>query len=298
MYRIWASRPAVPAIAHVAITGASSGLGAALAEAFAAPGVRLALSARNVGRLERVAAACQALGAEVESTIVDVTDRDGLAKWLTNTDERAPVDLVIANAGRTGGVGPDDLDEDSETVRALFQVNVQGVVDTVTPLLPRMRSRRQGRIAVMSSLAALCPIPGAAGYSASKAAVKCWGEALRSRVAADGIAVSVVCPGFVETPMTQRLSLARPMAMDAATAAKRIRIGILRGRPLIAFPTRLAWGVRLLPLLPARWADALVRPFDYRVLESEQASPPASTTERRPPRHSDGQATSIARRVA
>ncbi len=274
----FANRRKRPArIGHVAITGASRGLGAALAEVFAAPGVRLSLSARHAGRLRAVAEACRRHGAIVATAVVDVTDRAAVTGWLEAADRAAPVDLLIANAGCTGGLDPRTGDDNPETVRTLFAVNVQGVVDTVTALLPQMRARGEGRIAVVSSLAAYCPVPGAAGYAASKAAVKAWAEALRSRVAGDGVVVSVICPGFIDTPMTRRLvSRARPMPIDAPAAARRIRAGVERGRPLIAFPTVFALGVRLLPLLPSRWVDALIRPFDYQVLPED--SPPMDRT--------------------
>jgi len=157
---------------HVLITGASSGIGEALALAYARPGVLLSLSGRDEARLSEVAAGVATRGASATETILDVRDRDATAAWAIDADQRRPVDLVIANAGISGGThgGP----ESAEQTRAVFAVNLDGVVNTVLPLVPRMLERRAGQIALISSLAGHRGFPGAPAYCASKAAVKVW----------------------------------------------------------------------------------------------------------------------------
>ncbi|HSK39407.1 MAG TPA: SDR family NAD(P)-dependent oxidoreductase, partial [Arenibaculum sp.] len=184
---------------EILITGASSGIGAALALDYAGPGVTLALGGRDAGRLAGVAAACQAQGARVEPSRVDVTDRAAMADWIAGTDARRPLDLVIANAGVAEGVseGPGDFD----LVRSIIAVNLIGTLNTLEPALAGMRARRRGQIALMSSVAALRGMPGAHGYCASKAAVKALAEGLRAPLRDEGIAISVILPGFVRTPM-------------------------------------------------------------------------------------------------
>ncbi|MFO1037394.1 MAG: SDR family NAD(P)-dependent oxidoreductase [Geminicoccaceae bacterium] len=230
---------------HVLITGASSGLGAALALAYAAPGVKLALFARDEERVREVAEQCRAKGAAVAALLVDVTDAEAMEQAVTLVDDAAPVDLVIANAGIAGTMLGGD------GVARLFAVNVMGVVHTVEPLLPRMRERHRGQIAIMSSLASFVARPGTAAYCGSKAAVRIWGEGLRQRLAADGVRVSVICPGFVDTPLTRRNPFPMPMLMDAESAAHLIKRRLARDDGRIAFPWPMYVGALVAGMLPA-----------------------------------------------
>ncbi|GGB50638.1 short-chain dehydrogenase [Tistrella bauzanensis] len=244
---------------HIAITGASSGLGAALVRAYAAPGVRLALHGRDAARLDSVAAAARASGATVDTALFDVTDAGAMADWLTRADTTFPLDLVIANAGISGNEAASGGTVSADVTRAIFAVNVDGVVNTVLPAANLMLGRGRGAIAIISSLAGYRGQPGAPAYAASKAAVKAWGEGLRPRLAKGGLHVSVVCPGFVRTPMTGRNRFPMPYLMEADRAAAIIRRGLCRNRARIAFPWQLAAVVWLLAALPASWADALLR---------------------------------------
>jgi short-subunit dehydrogenase len=231
---------------HVLITGASSGIGAALARAYAAPGMRLALFGRDEGRARAVAEDCRAKGALVACVLVDVTDSEAMADAVGLVDDAHPLDLVIANAGVSGAV----LGGDAGVAR-LFAINVMGVVHTVEPVIPRMTARGRGQIALMSSLASFVVRPGTEGYCASKAAVRVWGEGLRARLRPQGIAVSVICPGFVDTPLTRLNRFPMPQLMAAEPAARLIRAGLARDRGRIAFPTALYWGARFAGLFPA-----------------------------------------------
>jgi len=250
-----AARPRVPS--SILITGGSGGIGAAIARVYAAPGVTLALGGRDAARLERVAEACRAAGAAVGVASADVRDAERLAAWIAEADTRAPLDLVIANAGVSAGTGGSGETEDQ--ARRIFDTNVAGVINTVMPAVGRMRPRRRGQIAIMASLAAFRGFPGAPAYCASKAAVRVWGEALRGHLHGSGIAVSVICPGYVRSPMTAVNEFPMPLLMDAERAARIIRRGLQRDRARIAFPWRLYAAVRLLSALPPGLTDPLLR---------------------------------------
>lgn len=241
----------------ILITGASSGLGDALARAYAGPGAFLALVGRDSARLARVAEACRVAGAQVASAARDVTDAAGLASWIVDLDRTHPFDLVIANAGISAGTG--DGSETPEQTRRITAVNVEGVMNTVTPLIGPMTSRGRGQIALMSSLAAFRGFPGAPAYCASKAWVRIWGEALRADLAPAGVEVSVICPGFVKTRMTQANRFHMPLLMTAERAAQIIVRDLAANRGRIAFPWRMYALVRLVAALPGPLMDALLR---------------------------------------
>jgi len=241
----------------ILITGASSGLGAALARAYAAPGACLSLTGRNGDRLAAVARGCAARGTEVETETVDVLEHERLTAWIEARAAAAPLDLLIANAGISAGTGGDG--ENEAQTRRILATNVDGVVSTVMAALPSMRARGHGQIALMSSLAAFRGFPGAPAYCASKAAVRVWGEALRGQLAGDGIAVSVICPGYVKTPMTEVNRFSMPLLMDSDRAARIIRRGLARDTARIAFPWRLYALVRLIAALPPALTDPLLR---------------------------------------
>ena len=246
----------VPPPTSILITGASSGIGAALAKAYAADGVTLALSGRDRQRLDAVARACRDAGARVTAETIDVVERDAMARWVTAADDAAPLCLVVANAAisaQTRGAG-----DDEEQVRDIFAVNVAGVLNTVLPAIPRMRRRRLGQLALMSSIAGFRGLPGAPAYSASKAAVKVYGEALRGRLAADGVGVSVVCPGYVRSRMTAGNEFPMPFLMDAERAAAIIKRGLGRGKARICFPLPMHCAAWLLGALPPSWTDPIV----------------------------------------
>ena len=242
----------------ILITGATSGIGAALALTYAGPGRALALTGRHEGRLDAIAGQCRERGAEVATAMLDVTDGEALAGWIAARDQDQPLDLVIANAGISGGADAAGGGEGAGQARRIFAVNLDGVVNTVMPAITLMRARGRGQIALMSSLAGFRGFPGAPAYCASKAAVKAWGESLRGSLAGDGIAVSVICPGFVRSPMTDVNSFPMPLLMDTSRAAALIvrRLAANQGR--IAFPWPmylLAW---LIGALPPRLTDRLL----------------------------------------
>lgn len=241
----------------ILITGASSGLGAALARAYARPGVHLHLGARREELLADVAAVCREKGSKVAVEIIDVTARNDMAEWVARAHSQRPLDLVIANAGISGGTY--DGIESDEQVRAIFSVNVDGVLNTVLPAMPLMIGQGRGQIGIMASLAGYRGFPGAPAYCGSKGAVKIWGEGLRGDLAAHKIGVSVILPGFVETPMTSVNSFKMPFLMSADRAAAIMRRGLEKNKARIAFPWPTACFAWLLGALPPAWTDSVLR---------------------------------------
>jgi short-subunit dehydrogenase len=165
--------------------------------------------------------------------------------------------LVIANAGISGGA--QGIGHGLDATRPILSTNIDGVVNTVLPALERMQQRGQGQIALMSSLAAFRGLPGSPAYCASKAAVKSWGEALRVRYAREGVQISVICPGFVESRMTADNPFPMPLLMDGDRAALIIQNGLKRNRGRIAFPLGTYAASWLLDVLPTPLSDWLVR---------------------------------------
>ncbi len=234
----------------IVITGASSGIGAALARSLAAPGRMLALLGRNAERLESVAAACRAKGATCSLASLDVTDTDGLSTFLEEVGCEAPIDLLIANAGILEGRSADQAVEDGKVARRVLETNLLAAVDIVHLVLPAMRRERRGQIVLVASLASLVPLPDAPAYSASKAGLLSYGLALRDAVAAEGIRVVVACPGFVATAMADKHLGPRPGEISADNAAERILDGLRRNRGMIGFPFLPFWLSRLSLLVP------------------------------------------------
>ena len=252
---------------RIVISGASRGIGAALARAYAAPGVHLALIGRDRDGLLATATECRARGASADIMAIDIRDREGLGQALLAFDDSSPVDLVIANAGvalpNAGGLG-EDL-----SVRGEIDINLLGTLNTILPLAPAMVRRRHGQIALMSSLAAYAPQQSSPGYSASKAAILVYGLALRDRLRPAGIRVNVICPGYIDTEMGQRYRGWRPLAMSAEACASRIRAGLAANRAVIAFPRRLAILARWAQLVPESVMRLGLRAFRYSVAAKE-----------------------------
>ena len=234
----------------IVITGASSGIGAALARQLAGPGRALALIGRDANRLDVVATACKAMGASCRTASVDVRDGERMAAFLAGFDREHPIDLLISNAGILDGRHDGQVIETGETARRVLETNLLSSIDTVHFVLPGMRQRGRGDIVLVASLAALVPLPDAPAYSASKAGLMSYGLALREAIAADGIRVVVACPGFVATAMADIHLGPRPGEISADAAAARILRGLHRNESLIGFPLVPFWLTRLCLLVP------------------------------------------------
>lgn len=234
----------------ILITGASSGIGEALALEYAGPSVFLALSGRNQERLSDVANRCRAKGAQVETAILDVANDSAMKTWILKMESLFPLHMVIANAGISGGTGGAEGLEPMDQARQIFDVNLMGVLNTIAPVLPAMMERQSGQIVIISSLAGFRGFPGAPAYSASKGAVRFYGEALRGALAPKGIKVNVVCPGFVKSRMTDVNEFPMPLLMDTAKAARVIVRGLDYNIGRIAFPWPahlVCWFLSVLP---------------------------------------------------
>ena len=238
---------------HILITGASSGIGEALALHFAQKGVTLFLCAQNMERLKNVVDRCREKGAEIYMEKADVTDAAAMEDWIDRSDKIAELDLVIANAGVSAG--PGKTGESAEVTRKIFAVNVGGVLNTVLPALEKMKKRGKGQIALLSSLAGYRGLPSAPAYSGSKNAVRAWGEALRGHLKPQGIEVNVICPGFVVSRITAKNEFPMPFLMPAEKAASIIAKGLQKNKGRITFPPLLAFSAWLMSCLPACIAE-------------------------------------------
>ena len=249
----------------ILITGATSAIGGALSEIYAKPGVILHLHGRNEARLSEVAAACRMKGAEVYVQLLDMRDIDGLRYWL---EEIGPLDLVIVNAGMNTHVGQSGEPEPWDEVSALLEVNLKAAMLIVQTVLPAMRARGRGQIALVSSLAAYFGLPVAPAYCASKAGLKAYGEALRGWLAPEGVKVNVIMPGYVKSPMCDDMPGPKPFLLSPGRAASAIRLGLERNKARISFPFPLNWGTWWLAVLPFSISTHIVRwlgyaPHDY-----------------------------------
>lgn len=236
---------------NILITGASSGLGAALANYYAAQGVRLYLTGRDAARLTEISTVCQERGARVVTALVDVTDKEGMRQFIHHSHDEAHLDLVIANAGISGGTAGRLDGEPISEARKIFDVNVTGVFNTVEPALEIFKDvHTKKQIAIVSSLAGFRGWPSAPSYSASKGAVRYYGEALRGALRQTNIEVNVICPGFVKTRLTDKNDFPMPFLMSADKAANIIAKGLGKNKGRICFPFPVhftSWFIGILP---------------------------------------------------
>ncbi|MDD2877378.1 MAG: SDR family NAD(P)-dependent oxidoreductase [Acidiphilium sp.] len=234
----------------IVITGASSGIGAAIALHYAAPGVTLGLTGRNTERLEAVAASARAKGAMIETAGIDVRNAESIVAFLTPFDASHPIELMIANAGVLEGRSADGTIEDGATARRVIEINLLGALNALHATLPAMRARNRGQIVLVSSLAAFSPLTDAPAYSASKAGLLSYGLALRAALADTGVKISVVCPGYVASAMTDSHIGEQPMKISAEEAARLIARGIARQQAVIGFPKALYLGSLMSAIIP------------------------------------------------
>ena len=233
------------------ITGASSGVGEALADACAKRGDTLFLCGRDEKRLKTVAERCHA-----SWKILDVTDEHAVRDWIREAARTAPPDLVFANAGVSTG------DEIEPNVRRTFATNVGGVVNTVMSAV-EVGARQ---IVITASIAGYGPLKACPSYSATKACVKTWGLALRGQLAPRGIKVNVACPGFIRSRMTDGNTCPMPFFMEADKAARIILRRVRRNVGLIAFPWPMRFATWFLSILPYRLNELINRLLPKKVI--------------------------------
>jgi short-subunit dehydrogenase len=233
--------------ARVFITGASGGLGAALARAYAARGAILGLASRRGELLTGVA---NQLQGHISTYALDVRDAGALRNAAADFMQRFGVpDVVIANAGISVGTLTEHA-EDLPVFQEVMDINVQGMVNTFHPFVAAMRERRQGSLTGIASIAGLRGLPGASAYSASKAAVMRYLESLRVELRGSGVTVTTICPGYMRTPMTAKNPYPMPFILDADVAAQRIVRVIDAGKSRATIPWQMGLAGYFLERLP------------------------------------------------
>jgi short-subunit dehydrogenase len=245
------NRPEAP---RVFITGASTGIGAALARAYAARGARMGLAARRADLLQQFASS---LPVPCATYSLDVRDPESLRHAANDFVSRfGPPDIVIANAGISAGTLTEEA-ADLPVFEEIFDVNVLGMVHTFHPFIAAMRERGKGRLVGIASVGAFRGVPGAGAYSASKAAAINYLESLRIELRGSGVGVTTICPGYIATPMTAKNPYPMPFILDADDAARRMQRAIDAGKSQAVIPWQMAAVGFVLRRLPNRLYDAV-----------------------------------------
>jgi short-subunit dehydrogenase len=228
------------------ITGASSGIGAALARVLVGSGYKVGLIARRADKLEALS---QQLGDRAAVATADVTLRPQIVAAIHQlADKLGPIDLLIANAGlgHKTRLEPFNVEE----IEQVFRVNLFGVVYAIEAVLPGMLERRSGHLAAVSSVAAYKGMPGESAYCASKSAVSTFMEGLRIQLRGRGIAVTTICPGFVKSEMTAGHKFHMPFLLETDDAARRICRALERKTKVFNFPWQTAFLMKLTRWFP------------------------------------------------
>lgn len=237
------------------ITGASSGIGQALAEHYAQQGAQLGLCARRTEPLQKLA---ERWPGQVSCYPLDVTDASALRAAAADFIARlGDPDIVIANAGISVGTLTEHA-EDLDAIRRVMDTNFFGMAATFSPFVGGMRRAGRGRLVGIASVAGIRGLPGSEAYSASKAAVISYLESLRVELRASGVRVITICPGYISTPMTEVNPFPMPFLMPADTAARRFARAIDKGRSYVVIPWQMGVAARLLRLLPNAVYDRLM----------------------------------------
>lgn len=249
---------------NILITGASSGIGEALALHYASNGAKnLFLCGRNAERLESVAQNCQKFGTKIFTQVLDITDSAKTEQWILQCNQIAPLNLVFANAGVS------TTKEIPENIRRTFATNVGGVVNTVLPTIEIFKSapsQQPKHIVITASIAGYHGLPACPSYSATKACVKAWGEALRVDLQKKyNIKVSVLAPGFVRSRITDKNTCPMPFFMEADQAASLIAKRVEKNTGLIAFPWQMRFGAWFVSILPNCVSEFIYKNMPYKV---------------------------------
>jgi len=249
----------------ILITGATGSIGSALVKQYSMSDQanHLILLGRNQNKLASIADEYKNQKTEISCHIIDMRDRNAVQSLIGSIDRQTPIDLIICNAGVSSNIGENGEPESWDAICQVIDVNLYAVLASLNPLLSRMQQRKQGQIAIVSSLAAYRGMPITPAYCASKAAVKAYGEALRGWLSDDGIKVNVICPGFVESNMSAQFPGDKPLMISANKAARIIIKGLNRNKACISFPFPLNTGMWLLSILPYGMADWFMRLFSY-----------------------------------
>jgi short-subunit dehydrogenase len=217
--------------------------------------MNLFLCARNITRLQETKEKCKDFSVNIFLKELDVKNQADCEAWISGIEENYALDLIIANAGISAGTSGGT--ESEAQIREIFDINLYGVLNIINPAIVRMKERKTGQIAIISSLAGFRGLPSSPAYSGSKAAVRVYGEGLRGNLAEFGIKVSVVCPGYVKTPMTDVNNFPMPFLMTPEKASQKIIKGLQKNKSRIAFPFGLYFVVWLATLLPPCLTDRI-----------------------------------------
>ena len=265
---------------RVAITGASGGIGRALALYYAQHGATaLVLAGRNEKALRMTASLCENAGAAAEVGVFDVRDAAAFDAWVDRVTAVADLTHLIFCHGVSSSVTMTAAGPTPETPWEMGRELDVNAVSTVSAanraarnLLPQLCETpgRRVQIGLTASLAALTGLPSSPAYSASKAAVVTFGEALRRLTRGSGLGVTVALPGFVTSPMSRRYLGKKPFEVTAENAAQRIAEGLDNDRRQVVFPKVLAWGMRLLAWVPERWQGRFLAPFAFAVADDAE----------------------------
>ncbi len=244
---------------RILITGASSGLGAALAEVYSVAGSDLVLMGRSMERLTRIAGRCREKGATVHTVSLDIRDMDRFLAEIRLLDAEEPLDAIFLNAGIGGISSPEYASETPERVREVAEVNFVAPVLGAALAAELMAGRTRGQIVLIGSIAQQFPLPMAPSYSATKAGLAMFSEALRIRVAKYNVKIALVSPGFIDTPMNQGMDAPKPFLVSAERAAVIIQRRLEKGADRIVVPWQFSCLSALAGLLPRSLVAAVLR---------------------------------------
>ncbi|CAN5796615.1 SDR family oxidoreductase [soil metagenome] len=248
----------------VFLTGASSGIGEALALEIAKRGATLGLLARREDLLKELVEKCERNGSRARYFAVDVTDANAVAeaaKILRNKFDK--IDVLIANAG-IGGNNSETRNFNPQAVAQVININLLGAVNAVSAVLPAMLENKSGQLVAISSLAGFRGLPKSAAYSASKAGMTAFFESVRLDVQTKGVAVTIIQPGFIKTPLTSGRNNKMPFLMELEDAIPLFLRAIEKRKKFAAFPWQLATFVRLGKILPAWLYDRIAGRAQFR----------------------------------
>ena len=246
---------------RIVITGASSGLGEALAQYYASEGNQLILIARREDRLSDVAQRCRNNGSEVETIIADVNDFERMREIAEHLSEQT-IDRIILNAGVSVGHGEGVTP--FEDFERLFKTNFLSIHALLEPIIPKLMEQKSGEIVFISSLASLFTMPTSIAYSSSKRAINAYAEGLHYQLRPHGITVMTIMPGFIESEMTKKNQFKMPFYMSTEEGIKRITQAIERKRIRYAFPFRFYLMIRIVLLFPQSLRDKIVHFTNFK----------------------------------
>ena len=258
---------------HILITGASKGLGAALATQLAGDGVHLSLCARDISNVEALTNFLTAKGSTVNWGAVDVRNKRQAIEWIDLKWNFLPIDTLILNAGIFDGSPEDGGLEDAMRAADIVSTNLLGTVVPALQCGEKMRQRKRGHLVFISSLAGFAAHADAPTYSASKAALTVFARALREDLAPSQVGVSLIHPGHIGTEQSQHHIGALPGLVSVETAAKRILDAVRRGPRETSFPIKFRLGLIAMNLLPWRLRARLNRPFRFKVRAPSARNP-------------------------